>query len=181
MRIRTDLKQPLIWLHRAVGVGVGVALMHYLVELAQEPQAHIPFVTSLMLVVALPHNEGARPYAVVLGHFLSCVAGLVVVKTIGSGINAAELAVGLAALMMLAARAVHPPAAINPLLITIYDMPLSWAFSPILTGAIMVVGYAALWSGLERLLITKLKVREPASEASPAGQDDTAAPPRGER
>jgi CBS-domain-containing membrane protein len=55
-------------------------------------------------VTTLPESEASRPYAVIAGHLISCLAGLAALRALGPGNAASAVAVGLAALGMLARR-----------------------------------------------------------------------------
>lgn len=146
------MQQIAVYLYRATGAGIAIALMEYLARVAEEPLSRVPFVTSIVLVMALPDSEQARPYAVVGGHMLSCVAGFAALWMLGSGDTACALALGLALFLMLMARALHPPAGINAFLIAAYGLPLSWAISPVLIGALFLVGFKRAWWQFERRL-----------------------------
>ena len=127
--------------------------MEALAALGGEPFVRVPFVTSIVLVMALPDSDGARPYAVIAGHVLSCAAGLVALAALGPGEKTAAIAVGLAVLAMLAARALHPPAGIDAMLVAAHGLPAAWLVSPVLAGAVLLVAYAALWSRLEHAVV----------------------------
>jgi len=143
------LQQIAVYLYRSTGAGIAIALMEVLARAAEEPLSRVPFVTSIVLVMALPDSEPARPYAVVGGHMLSCIAGLAAFWMMGSGDAACAVALGLALLLMLLLRAVHPPAGIDAFLIAAYGLPVSWAINPVLVGAVFLVGYKRVWRQLE--------------------------------
>jgi CBS-domain-containing membrane protein len=139
------LQHIAVYLYRAVGAGLAIALMELLARAAEEPLSRVPFVTSIVLVMALPESEPARTYNVVAGHMLSCVAGLLALWTFGAGDVACAVALGLAVFLMLFLRAIHPPAGINAFLIAAYDLTLKWTISPVLIGALFLVGYKRMW------------------------------------
>lgn len=158
------MQQLAVHVYRAVGAGIAIALMELLARAADEPLSRVPFVTSIMLVMALPESEPARSYNVVGGHMLSCVAGLAALWTFGGGDVACAVALGLALLLMLLLRALHPPAGIDAFLIAAYGLSLSWAISPVLVGAIFLVGYKRMW------LIIEARLRAtPAFKRLPSG------------
>lgn len=147
------LRQALVWIYRAVGAAVAIALMELLAHLAGEPLARVPFVTSIVLVMALPGSDGARPYAVIGGHLLSAASGLAALVVLGAGEVSAAVAVGVAVLLMQAARAMHPPAGIGAMLMASQGLPAAWIASPVLAGAVLLVGYGTLWGRLEPKVI----------------------------
>ena len=135
-----------LWLYRALGAGVAIAIMELLARVSHQPLLRVPFVTSIVLTMGLPDSDGARPYAVVAGHLLSCAAGFAALWSLGSGEVSSAVAVGLAALLMLAARAMHPPAGIDAFLIAATNLPLGWAVNPVLIGALLLAGFSRLWA-----------------------------------
>jgi CBS-domain-containing membrane protein len=143
-----------VHLYRAIGAGIAIALMELLARAAEEPLSRVPFVTSIVLVMALPEAEPSRAYSVVGGHMLSCVAGLAGFWLFGAGDLACAVALGLALFLMLSARALHPPAGINAFLVAAYGLPVSWVISPVLVGSIFLVGYKRVWWQLEQHLRT---------------------------
>lgn len=147
------LRQMLTWLHRAVGAAIAIIIMEMLARAAAEPLARVPFVTSIVLVMALPGSDGARPYAVIGGHLISAASGLACLTLLGAGETSAAVGVGLAVLLMQVARAMHPPAGIGAMMMASQGLPASWLLSPVLTGVVLLVGYSALWSRLERAVI----------------------------
>lgn len=106
---------PII-LYRAVGIGAGVLLMELLGQTAGVPYAQIPFITSIVLAIGLPGTPASTPRAIIGGHIVSTLAGILVLHVAGSGDFASALAVGLAALAMAATRTMHPPAGSMPFL-----------------------------------------------------------------
>lgn len=150
--------QVAVSLYRGLGAGLAIAAMEALASLAGEPVSRLPFVTSIVLVTALPDSDAAQPRAVIGGHLVSSLAGLVCQAVIGSDETAGALAVGLATFAMLITRTLHPPAGIDAFLVPINDLGLRWLASPVLVGAVMLAAYGRLWAAGERRF-----VREPAS------------------
>jgi len=126
--------------------------MELLARVADEPLSRVPFVTSIVLVMALPDSPPARPQAVIGGHMFSCAAGLLAVWTLGPGEQAVAVALGLSLLFMLTFDVLHPPAGIDAFLIAVFGLPPTWVLSPVLVGALFLVGYAKVWSAGERWL-----------------------------
>jgi CBS-domain-containing membrane protein len=129
-----------------------MGIMELLASYAEEPLWRIPFVTSIVLVTALPDSEASRPYAVIAGHMWSCGAGLAALLLLGPGNLASAVGVELAALGMLAIRAPHPPAGIDAFLITANALSLGWVVSPVLIGSLLLVIFSQAWSMGERMI-----------------------------
>jgi hypothetical protein len=79
------VSQVVVWLDRALGAAVAIGATELLSDVAQEPLSRVPFVTSIVLTLSLPDSEAARPYAIIVGHLASCVAGFVALWCFGSG------------------------------------------------------------------------------------------------
>ena len=141
----TTLVSVAMLVYRALGAAVAIAGMEAFAQGIMEPLFRVPFVTSIVLVMALPRSEPSRWSSVIGGHLLSCVCGYAVLWTLGSGATAAALAVGLATLAMMGARCLHPPAGINAFLITQNALPAAWLVSPVAIGALMLVAYSYVW------------------------------------
>jgi CBS-domain-containing membrane protein len=146
------LRQAGVFLYRSTGTAGAMGIMELLASYVEEPLWRIPFVTSIVLVTALPDSEASRPYAVIAGHMWSCGAGLAALALLGPGNLASAVGVGLAALGMLAIRAPHPPAGIDAFLITANALSLGWVVSPVLIGSLLLVLFSRAWSVGERTL-----------------------------
>lgn len=145
-------QQFLIALYRALGAGIAIGVMELLAYLAREPMVRVPFVTSIVLVMALPDSEPAQPRSIIGGHLLSCLAGYLVLLVIPAGELASALAVGLSTLIMIASRTLHPPAGIDAFLVASYGLPFDWMLNPVLVGALMLFAFSVAWHAVERRL-----------------------------
>ena len=134
----------------AVGGAIAIALMELLSERAAMPLMFVPFATSIVLVMGSPEIEAAQPRALVGGHLVAAVIGLIVVKITGPGPWAAAFAVGLSMVAMHLTRTFHPPAGIDPLVIVVNDMPWSFLFEPVAIGACLLAALAYAWHALFR-------------------------------
>lgn len=141
-----------IYFYRALGTAVAIGIMEFLASFTDEPLWRIPFVTSIVLVTALPHSEASQPYSVIVGHMASCAVGLAALLAIGSGASASAVGVGLASLAMLSLRAPHPPAGMDAFLIAANGLPARWIASPVLIGCLMLVAFSQAWSLGEKFL-----------------------------
>jgi CBS-domain-containing membrane protein len=112
------------------------------------PLAAIPFATSIVLVLGSPKTEPAQPRALVGGHLVSTLVGLLIVQLCGSAPWAAALAVGLAMVAMHLTGTFHPPAGIDPLLVVVNDLSWSFLFAPVGVGALLLALFAFCWHNL---------------------------------
>lgn len=136
---------------RALGAAGAMALMMWLSDWSSQPLDGIPFATSIVLVLAVPEAEFARPRNVVAGHLL-CAACGVLATYLPPGPWQVPAAFAASVLLMLATRTMHPPAGINALLPVTHDYGWSFLLNPVLLGALLLVAYAILFSRLAGLV-----------------------------
>jgi CBS-domain-containing membrane protein len=98
----------------AAGGALAIATMEAFSVRTAFPLVAIPFATSIVLVLGTPKAEPAQPRALIGGHLISTLVGLLVVKIAGPAAWAAALAVGLAMIAMHLTGTFHPPAASIP-------------------------------------------------------------------
>jgi CBS-domain-containing membrane protein len=132
----------------AAGGALCIGLMEYLSVTAAYPLMSIPFATSIVLVMGTPEAPPAQPRALIGGHLVSTLAGLIVLELAGPSAWAAALAVGLAIAAMHATGTFHPPAGIDALIVVTYGMPWTFLFAPVAAGAVMLALCAFAWHNL---------------------------------
>ena len=140
--------QALAILAGAAGGAGAIAIMELLSVGTEFPLMAIPFATSIVLVMGSPEAEPAQPRALVGGHLIATLVGLVVVQLLGPGHWTAALAVGLAIVAMHLTRTFHPPAGIDPLVVVINNMSWSFLLAPVAIGALLLAGFAFAWHNL---------------------------------
>lgn len=128
-----------------VGAAIAIGVMELLSANFNFPLATIPFATSIVLVIGSPDLPAAQPRALIGGHLISTLVGLIVLKIAGPLPWAAALAVGVAVLAMMLSRTFHPPAGIDPLLVVSANLPWTFLFAPVLVGAILLAAFAFFW------------------------------------
>jgi CBS-domain-containing membrane protein len=132
----------------ALGATAAVAIMEMASFSAEFPLVMIPFATSIVLVMGSPNAEPAQPRALVGGHLVSTLVGLVVLQLMGPGPWVAAMAVGLAMVAMHLTRTFHPPAGIDPLVVVVNGMPWTFLLAPVGVGALMLAAFAFAWHNL---------------------------------
>jgi len=132
----------------ATGGAIAIGAMEFFSARAAYPLVAVPFATSIVLVLGSPQAEPAQPRALIGGHLISTLVGLLAVKLLGPAPWVAALAVGLAMIAMHLTGTFHPPAGIDPLVIVIND--LSWVFliAPVGIGAVLLGLFAFVWHNL---------------------------------
>ena len=129
----------------AAGGSIAIGAMEFFSARAAYPLMAIPFATSIVMVMGSPQAEPAQPRALIGGHLISTLVGLLAVKLLGPAPWVAALAVGLAMIAMHLTGTFHPPAGIDPLVIVVND--LSWGFliAPVGAGALLLAVFAYAW------------------------------------
>jgi CBS-domain-containing membrane protein len=128
-----------------LGAAIAIGIMEWFSVASHFPLAVIPFATSIVLVIGSPDAEAAQPRALIGGHLVSTLVGLLLLKLTGPNAWAAAAGVGLAVLAMYLTGTFHPPAGINPLLVISNNLPWPFMFAPVFLGALMLTGFALLW------------------------------------
>ncbi|MGL4262622.1 MAG: HPP family protein [Afipia sp.] len=128
-----------------VGAALAIGAMEFLSATLNYPLAVIPFATSIVLVIGSPEAVPAQPRALIGGHLVATLVGLMVVHAVGPQPWAAALAVGLAVLAMFLTGTFHPPAGINPLLVVSLNLPWTFIVAPVLAGALLLAAFAFVW------------------------------------
>lgn len=143
-----DRNQFLAILAGATGGGIAIASMEVFSASTAFPLVAIPFATSIVTVLGSPKAEPAQPRALIGGHVISTLVGLLVVTLCGPAPWAAALAVGLAMIAMHLTGTFHPPAGIDPLVVVVNGMSWSFLIAPIAVGALLLALFAFAWHNL---------------------------------
>lgn len=140
-----DRDQLLAILAGAAGGAVAIVGMEMLSATAAFPLAAIPFATSIVTVLGSPDAAPAQPRALIGGHLVSTLVGLLMLKLCGPAPWAAALAVGVAMIVMRLTGTFHPPAGIDPLVIVVNNMSWSFLIAPVGVGALLLALFAYAW------------------------------------
>src|SRR5436309_26969 len=132
----------------ATGGAIAIAGMEAFSSQTAFPLVAIPFATSIVTVLGSPQAAPAQPRALVGGHLVSTLIGLLVVKLCGPAAWAAAVAVGLAMAAMHLSGTFHPPAGIDPLVVVANNMSWGFILMPVGIGVMMLVAFAYAWHNL---------------------------------
>jgi len=143
-----DRTQYFAILAGAAGGAIAIASMEAFSISAAFPLMAIPFATSIVTVLGSPKAPPAQPRALIGGHLVSTLVGLLIVKACGPGPWAAALAVGLAMAAMHVTDTFHPPAGIDPLVVVVNNMSWSFLVVPVGIGALLLSLFAFAWHNL---------------------------------
>ncbi len=147
-RLHVDRKRLLAIVAGAAGGAIAIGIMEAFSVTAAFPLMAIPFATSIVTVLGSPDAEPAQPRALVGGHLLSTVVGVLMVKLCGPAPWAAAVAVGLAMVAMHLTGTFHPPAGIDPLVVVVNDMSWRFLLAPVGIGAVLLALFAFAWHNL---------------------------------
>ena len=142
-----DTPLPVLFARAAGGSG-GIAIMSYLATVSGVPLMTIPFATSIVMVLGGPELGPARPRCVLGGHMICAAAGVLCTQLLGFDIWVAAIAIGVAIAVMHLLDAFHPPAGISPIIIASTQASPLFILSPVMTGALILVVYAAIFHRL---------------------------------
>lgn len=168
-------------LRAAIGAGLGLLAAGFLARAVPHPgTGAVPFLiaplgASAFLMFAVPNSPLSQPWSAVIGNLLSAFAGLVVIRLVPDPRLASALAVTLAMITMMVARAMHPPGGAVALLIALTATPgappgFDFAVAPVLIDTLILVALAVLFN---RLTGRTYPFRQPPA-ASPHGTADAA-------
>lgn len=133
----------------ALGGIIAIALVAGLTQGLDELFIIGSFGATCVLVFGFPDVPFSQPRNVIGGHFVSTLAGLVLLEFSSSWWSVA-LAVGAAIALMMATRTVHPPAGSNPVIVVLGQPDWDFLFLPTLVGAVLVVAVALVYNNATR-------------------------------
>src|SRR5215468_10086206 len=144
-QVRFDRSTLIAGTVAGLGAAIAIGGMEWFSLTSHFPLAVIPFATSIVLVIGSPDAEPAQPRALIGGHLVSTLVGLLVLKLTGPNAWAAAAGVGLAVLAMYLTGTFHPPAGINPLLVISNNLPWTFLIAPVFAGALLLTAFAMVW------------------------------------
>lgn len=108
------------------------------------------FGASCVLVFGFPDAPFSQPRNVIIGHLLSSFIGLACLTLFGPHWWAMAIAVGTAIALMMLARAVHPPAGSNPVIVFLTLPAWDFLLFPTLIGALIICVVALVYNNATR-------------------------------
>ncbi len=105
-----------------------------------------PLGASAVLVFGVPTSPLAQPWAVVGGNALSALVGVLCAWMVPAPLWAGALAVGLALVVMMALRCLHPPGGACALLAVLaHTTEPGFVLSPVLLNSLLLVAAGVAW------------------------------------
>jgi len=97
------------------------------------------FGATVFLVFVLYDLETAQPKNIFFGHLISILVGIIFNETVGLSFYSLGLSVGIAVVLMVYFKVMHPPAASNPLVALSMDLSFDFILFPVITGTIIII------------------------------------------
>ncbi len=110
------------------------------------------FGSTVISVFGFPNNENSQPKNVFFGHLLSSLVGIIFITFFEISFITIGLAVGIAAMLMIAFKTTHPPAGGSVIVVMIGGVSFQFLIFPIMAGAITIIIGGIIYN---RLLLKK--------------------------
>ena len=136
MKIKKNLEPIVSGVSAAMVIGI---LAFLTLETSAGIWLMFSFGATVFLVFVLYDLETAQPKNIIFGHLVSMLVGIIFNETIGVSFYSLGLSVGLAVILMVYLRIMHPPAASNPLVALSMDLSFDFVLFPVIVGTILIV------------------------------------------
>tara|TARA_Y100000766_G_C18726216_1_gene516489 strand:- start:142 stop:612 length:471 start_codon:yes stop_codon:yes gene_type:complete len=97
------------------------------------------FGATVFIVFVLYDLETAQPKNIFFGHLISILVGIIFNESIGLSFYSLGLSVGIAVILMVYFKVMHPPAASNPLVAIFMDLSFDFVLFPVIIGTILII------------------------------------------
>ena len=144
----SDRNQLLAMLAGAAGGAIAIASMELFSASTAFPLVAIPFATSIVTVLGSPKAEPAQPRALIGGHLISTLVGLLIVKLCGPAPGPRRWRSVWRWSRCTRLCTFHPPAGIDPLVVVANNMSWSFLVAPVGIGALLLALFAFAWHNL---------------------------------
>ena len=114
-------------------------LAYFTLETAAGIWLMFSFGATVFLVFVLYDLDTAQPKNIFFGHLISMIVGIVFNETLGLSFYTLGLSVGVAVILMVYFKVMHPPAASNPLVALFMDLSFDYVLFPVMTGTLLII------------------------------------------
>jgi CBS-domain-containing membrane protein len=97
------------------------------------------FGATVFLVFVLYNLETAQPKNIFFGHLISMSVGIFFNETIGLSFYSLGLSVGVAVILMVYFKVMHPPATSNPIVALFMDLSYDYLLFPVVVGTLLII------------------------------------------
>jgi CBS-domain-containing membrane protein len=123
-----------------ISAAIVISLLAYLtLETSAGVWLMFSFGATVFIVFVLYNLETAQPKNIFFGHLISIIVGIIFNETIGLSFYSLGLSVGIAVVLMVYFKVMHPPAASNPLVALSMDLSFDFILFPVITGSILII------------------------------------------
>ena len=123
-----------------ISAAIVISILAYLtLETSSGIWLMFSFGATVFLVFVLYNLETAQPKNIFFGHLISILVGIIFNETIGLSFYSLGLSVGIAVVLMVYFKVMHPPAASNPLVALTMDLSYDFILFPVITGTIIII------------------------------------------
>ena len=136
MKIKKNLEPIVSGISAAMVIGI---LAFLTLETSAGIWLMFSFGATVFIVFVLYELETAQPKNIFFGHLISILIGIIFNETIGLSFYSLGLSVGIAVMLMVYFKVMHPPAASNPLVALFMDLSFDFVLFPVITGTIIIV------------------------------------------
>ena len=128
-----------------ISAAIVIGLLAYLtLETSAGVWLMFSFGATVFLAFVLYNLETAQPKNIFFGHLISIIVGVIFNETIGLSFYSLGLSVGVAVILMVYLKVMHPPAASNPLVALFMDLSFDFVLFPVVTGSILIIFMSVL-------------------------------------
>ena len=145
MKIRKNLEPIVSGISAAIVISI---LGFFTLETSAGVWLMFSFGATVFIVFVLYDLETAQPKNIFFGHLISIIVGIIINETIGLSFYSLGLSVGVAVILMVYFKVMHPPAASNPLVALFMDLSFDYILFPVIAGTIVII--------LSSILINKI-------------------------
>ena len=136
MKIQKKL-EPIV---SGISAAVVISLLAFLtLETSAGVWLMFSFGATVFIAFVLYNLETAQPKNIFFGHLISILVGILFNETIGLSFYSLGLSVGIAIILMVYFKVMHPPAASNPLVALSMDLSFDFILFPVVTGTIVII------------------------------------------
>ena len=97
------------------------------------------FGATVFIVFVLYELETPQPKNIFFGHLISIIIGVVLNELMGLSFYSLGISVGLAVILMVYFKVMHPPAASNPLVAITMDLSFDFIIFPVIVGTLLII------------------------------------------
>ena len=136
MKIKKNLEPIVSGISAAIVITV---LAFFTLETSLGGWLMFSFGATVFIVFVLYDLETAQPKNIFFGHLISIIVGIIFNETIGLSFYSLGLSVGIAVVLMIYFKVMHPPAASNPLVALSMDLSYDFILFPVIIGTIVII------------------------------------------